>query len=325
MQTILLANPRGFCAGVERAIAIVERALEQFGAPIYVRHEVVHNRFVVDGLKAKGAIFIENLADVPPGATLIFSAHGVPEAVRSEAARRGFKLFDATCPLVTKVHREVQRLHEQGYQIVMIGHKGHPEVEGTMGQASGGMHLVETVADVAMLELGKVGVGDDPKVVHSKASEPQKFAYVTQTTLSVDDAAEIVAALRLRFPGIVGPKKDDICYATQNRQDAVKVMIGRIDLLLVVGSQTSSNSNRLREVAANAGIAAYLVDGAEQIDPAWLAGKTRIGLTAGASAPEVLVDGVVERLQELGAGQVARLEGVAENVNFPLPKELIQP
>ncbi|MBI5861490.1 MAG: 4-hydroxy-3-methylbut-2-enyl diphosphate reductase [Rhodocyclales bacterium] len=323
MQTILLANPRGFCAGVERAIAIVERALEQFGAPIYVRHEVVHNRFVVDGLKAKGAIFIENLADVPPGATLIFSAHGVPESVRSEAARRDFKLFDATCPLVTKVHREVQRLHEQGYQIVMIGHKGHPEVEGTMGQASGGMHLVETVADVALLEPGKAGVGDDPKVVQSKASEPQKFAYVTQTTLSVDDAAEIVAALRLRFPGIVGPKKDDICYATQNRQDAVKAMIGRIDLLLVVGSQTSSNSNRLREVAANAGIAAYLVDGAEQIDPAWLAGKTRIGLTAGASAPEVLVDGVVERLQELGAGQVARLEGVAENVNFPLPKELL--
>ncbi|MDO8347776.1 MAG: 4-hydroxy-3-methylbut-2-enyl diphosphate reductase [Rugosibacter sp.] len=338
MQTILLANPRGFCAGVERAIAIVERALEQFGAPIYVRHEVVHNRFVVDGLKAKGAIFIENLADVPPGATLIFSAHGVPEAVRSEAARRGFKLFDATCPLVTKVHREVQRLHEQGYQIVMIGHKGHPEVEGTMGQASGGMHLVETVADVALLELEKVpegdtkvvqskqsaGVGDDPKVVQSKASESQKLAYVTQTTLSVDDAAEIVAALRLRFPGIVGPKKDDICYATQNRQDAVKAMIGRIDLLLVVGSQTSSNSNRLREVAANAGIAAYLVDGAEQIDPAWLAGKTRIGLTAGASAPEVLVDGVVQRLQELGVGRVERLEGVPENVNFPLPKELIR-
>jgi len=280
-----------------------------------VRHEVVHNRFVVDNLKAKGAIFIEDLADVPAGATLIFSAHGVSEKVRSEAAVRGFKLFDATCPLVTKVHREVKRLHEQGYEIVMIGHKGHPEVEGTMGQANGGMHLVATVADVAHLKLGVGGT----------APQPPKLAYVTQTTLSVDDAAEIVAALRASFPDIVGPKKDDICYATQNRQDAVKAMLGMIDVLIVVGSQASSNSNRLREVAANAGIAAYLVDGADQVEAAWLSGKTRIGLTAGASAPEVLVGGVVKRLQALGAGPVELLDGIVENVNFPLPKELAPP
>jgi len=312
MQTILLANPRGFCAGVERAIAIVEQALQKFGAPIYVRHEVVHNRFVVDDLKAKGAIFIEDLAEVPAGATLIFSAHGVPQAVRAEAAERGFKVFDATCPLVTKVHIEVSRLRKQGYEIVMIGHKGHPEVEGTLGQATGGMHLVESVADVAALNIEKVGDGNTAP----------KLAYVTQTTLSVDDTQTIVAALQKRFPAILGPKKDDICYATQNRQDAVKAMAGRMDVMIVVGSKNSSNSNRLREVAENGGVAAYLVDHAGQIDPAWLAGKPRIGVTAGASAPELLVSGVVARLQALGATQVERLDGVVEVVNFPLPKEL---
>ena len=309
MQTILLANPRGFCAGVERAIAIVERALEQFGAPIYVRHEVVHNRFVVDDLKAKGAIFIEDLADVPTGATLIFSAHGVSQAVREEAATRGFKLFDATCPLVTKVHMEVARLHKQGFEIVMIGHKGHPEVEGTMGQAPGGMHLVENVADVAQLKLG---VGDTA----------MKLAYVTQTTLSVDDTKIIVTALQQRFPSIVGPKKDDICYATQNRQDAVKAMAGRMDVMIVVGSKNSSNSNRLREVAETEGIPAYLVDDAEHINPAWLIGKKVIGITAGASAPEVLVNGVITHLKALGAHDVALLDGVVENVTFALPREL---
>jgi 4-hydroxy-3-methylbut-2-enyl diphosphate reductase len=309
MQTILLANPRGFCAGVERAIAIVERALEQFGAPIYVRHEVVHNRFVVDDLKAKGAIFIEDLADVPTGATLIFSAHGVSQAVREEAATRGFKLFDATCPLVTKVHMEVARLHKQGFEIVMIGHKGHPEVEGTMGQATGGMHLVENVADVAQLKLG---VGDTA----------MKLAYVTQTTLSVDDTKIIVTALQQRFPSIVGPKKDDICYATQNRQDAVKAMAGRMDVMIVVGSKNSSNSNRLREVAETEGIPAYLVDDAEHINPAWLIGKKVIGITAGASAPEVLVNGVITHLKALGAHDVALLDGVVENVTFALPREL---
>ena len=310
MQTILLANPRGFCAGVERAIAIVEQALQKFGAPIYVRHEVVHNRFVVDDLKAKGAIFIEDLAEVPAGATLIFSAHGVSQAVRAEAAERGFKLFDATCPLVTKVHIEVSRLHKQGYEIVMIGHKGHPEVEGTMGQATGRMHLVENVADVERLKLGAADTA---------------LAYVTQTTLSVDDTQTIVAALKKRFPAIVGPKKNDICYATQNRQDAVKAMAGRIDVMIVVGSQNSSNSNRLREVAEKGGSTAYLVDSAAQIDPAWLVGKPCIGVTAGASAPEILVSGVVSRLQALGAGQVELLDGVAENVDFPLPRELTAP
>lgn len=309
MQTILLANPRGFCAGVERAIAIVEQALQKFGAPIYVRHEVVHNRFVVDDLKAKGAIFIEDLADVPAGATLIFSAHGVSQAVREEAATRGFKLFDATCPLVTKVHLEVSRLHKQGFDIVMIGHKGHPEVEGTMGQATGGMHLVENVADVAQL---KIGVDDTA----------MKLAYVTQTTLSVDDTQTIVTALKERFPAIVGPKKDDICYATQNRQDAVKAMANRIDVMIVVGSKNSSNSNRLREVAETEGIPAYLVDDAEHISPTWLIGKNVIGVTAGASAPEVLVNGVIARLKTLGAHDVALLDGVVENVTFALPKEL---
>jgi 4-hydroxy-3-methylbut-2-enyl diphosphate reductase len=307
---ILLATPRGFCAGVERAIAIVERALEKFGAPIYVRHEVVHNRYVVDGLKAKGAVFVEELDEVPDGATVIFSAHGVPQAVRREAEARGLLVFDATCPLVTKVHLEVSRLHKQGYEIVMIGHKGHPEVEGTMGQATGVMYLVESVEDVAGL---RVGEGDTAPL-----------AYVTQTTLSVDDAQVVVSALRARYPGIVGPKKDDICYATQNRQDAVKAMAGKVDVVVVVGSKNSSNSNRLREVAAIGGVPAYLVDGAEQIDPQWLRGRSRIGLTAGASAPEVLVDGVIARLQALGAERVEVLPGVAEDVNFPLPKALTE-
>ena len=310
-MNILLANPRGFCAGVERAIAIVECALEKFGAPIYVRHEVVHNRYVVDGLKAKGAVFVEELDEVPDGATVIFSAHGVPLSVRIEADKRGLKVFDATCPLVTKVHLEVSRLHKQGYEIVMIGHKGHPEVEGTMGQATGPMYLVESGADVARL---KVGAGDTAPL-----------AYVTQTTLSVDDARVIVHALMARFPHIIGPRKDDICYATQNRQDAVKAMAGRVDVVIVVGSKNSSNSNRLREVAAIGGIPAYLVDGADQIDAAWLEGDARVGVTAGASAPEVLVNGVVQRLKELGADHVESLDGAAEDVNFPLPKELILP
>jgi 4-hydroxy-3-methylbut-2-enyl diphosphate reductase len=313
---ILLANPRGFCAGVERAIAIVERALEKFGAPIYVRHEVVHNRYVVDGLKAKGAVFVEELAEVPDGATVIFSAHGVPQSVRIEAEKRGLKVFDATCPLVTKVHLEVARLHKQGYEIVMIGHKGHPEVEGTMGQATGPMYLVENVADVATLKV--------PEGTQSAgAGDTAPLAYVTQTTLSVDDARVIVHALMARFPKIVGPRKDDICYATQNRQDAVKAMAGKVDVVIVVGSKNSSNSNRLREVAAIGGIPAYLVDGADQIDAAWLAANARVGVTAGASAPEVLVNGVVERIRALGAGSVETLDGAAENVNFPLPKELL--
>ena len=305
---ILLANPRGFCAGVERAITIVERALEKFGAPIYVRHEVVHNKYVVDDLKAKGAIFIEDLKDVPDNATLIFSAHGVPQSVRVEAAQRGLNIFDATCPLVTKVHIEVSRLAKQGFEIIMIGHRGHPEVEGTMGQTEGKMYLVEDVVDVANLSVG----ADNPPL-----------AYVTQTTLSVDDAATIIKALKARFPNIIGPKKDDICYATQNRQDAVKAMAGKVDLMIVVGSKNSSNSNRLREVAAKDGAAAYLVDGADQIDPAWLSGNPRIGISAGASAPEILVSGVVQRLKELGANNVTTLDGVEENVNFPLPKELL--
>ena len=303
---ILLANPRGFCAGVERAITIVERALEKFGAPIYVRHEVVHNKFVVEGLREKGAIFIESLDEVPSGATLIFSAHGVPQSVRKEAEARGLKVFDATCPLVTKVHIEVSRLHDQGYTIVMIGHKGHPEVEGTMGQARGAMYLVEDVADVAALPV----------------SADAAIAYVTQTTLSVDDAQTIVEALRARYPTIVGPKKDDICYATQNRQDAVKVMAPQVDVVIVVGSVTSSNSNRLRELAEKLGVPAYLVDDAQGIDTRWLRGKTHIGVTAGASAPEVLVAGVISRLQELDSGVVVALDGVPEKVNFPVPKEL---
>ncbi|MBT9517429.1 MAG: 4-hydroxy-3-methylbut-2-enyl diphosphate reductase [Methyloversatilis discipulorum] len=306
---VLLANPRGFCAGVERAIAIVERALEQYGAPIYVRHEVVHNKFVVDSLRAKGAIFIDDLALVPQGATLIFSAHGVPQTVRHDASSRGLRVFDATCPLVTKVHVEVAKMRDAGREIIMIGHKGHPEVEGTMGQAEGGMYLVETVADVQSLQV----------------TDPDKLAYVTQTTLSVDDAQIIVDALRARFPTIVGPKRDDICYATQNRQDAVKFMAPRSDLVLVVGSPNSSNSNRLREVAEQFGVPAHLIDNASQIDPAWLAGRKRIGVTAGASAPEVLVDAVIARLRELGAASVRTLDGTPENVNFPLPKELAQP
>jgi len=311
-MNILLANPRGFCAGVERAIAIVERALEKFGAPIYVRHEVVHNRFVVDGLKAKGAVFVEELDEVPDGATLIFSAHGVSKAVRSEAERRGLKIFDATCPLVTKVHLEVERHRKQGREVVMIGHRGHPEVEGTMGQGESGMHLVESIADIATL---KVGSGGTAQFV--------PLAYVTQTTLSVDDAAGIVVALKARFPEIVGPKKDDICYATQNRQDAVKELAARVGLVIVVGSQNSSNSNRLREVAQNLGVPAYLVDNATQIDPAWIVEKVGVGVTAGASAPEVLVTEVVERLKTLGAGGVQTLQGAEEGVNFPLPKELM--
>ncbi len=306
VMPIILANPRGFCAGVERAIAIVERALEQFGAPIYVRHEVVHNKFVVDGLRQRGAIFIEALSDVPPGATLIFSAHGVPKSVRDEAAARGLRIFDATCPLVTKVHVEVGKMRAEGREIIMIGHKGHPEVEGTMGQSTAGMYLVETADDVATLQV----------------ANPSALAYVTQTTLSVDDAAVIVAALRQRFPDIVGPKKDDICYATQNRQDAVRVLAEDCDLVLVVGSVTSSNSNRLREVAALLGREAYLIDRAEHIDPVWLKNAPRIGVTAGASAPEVLVEEVVARLHELGAGSVQNLDGVIEDVKFPLPSGL---
>jgi 4-hydroxy-3-methylbut-2-enyl diphosphate reductase len=303
---IILANPRGFCAGVERAIAIVERALAQFGAPIYVRHEVVHNKFVVEGLRGRGAIFIESLDEVPSGATLIFSAHGVPKSVRDDAAARGLRVFDATCPLVTKVHVEVSKMRAEGREIIMIGHKGHPEVEGTMGQSAGGMYLVETVDDVAKLDV----------------PNPALLAYVTQTTLSVDDAAAIVTALRAKFPEIVGPKKDDICYATQNRQDAVRALAQDCDLVLVVGSVTSSNSNRLREVAALLGREAHLIDRADNIDSAWLQGSPRIGVTAGASAPEVLVEEVVARLHTLGAGAVTNLDGVVEDVKFPLPTGL---
>lgn len=303
---VMLANPRGFCAGVDRAIAIVEQALAKFGAPVYVRHEVVHNKFVVDDLKAKGAVFIEALTDVPPGSTLVFSAHGVPKAVRAEAAARGLNVFDATCPLVTKVHVEIAKMREHGREIVMIGHAGHPEVEGTMGQCDGGVYLVESVGDVA----------------HLVVQDPARLAYVTQTTLSVDDAADIVAALRQRFPDIVGPKKDDICYATQNRQDAVKFMTPRVDVVIVVGSPNSSNSNRLREVASNRGIPAYMVDRAEQLQAGWIAGKRRVGVTAGASAPEVLVAEVLARLKALGAVHVHELDGVVENITFPLPKGL---
>jgi 4-hydroxy-3-methylbut-2-enyl diphosphate reductase len=305
-KSIFIATPRGFCAGVDRAITIVERALEKYGRPIYVRHEVVHNRTVVDNLKAKGAIFVEDLADVPVGATLVFSAHGVPQSVRDEADRRGFRVFDATCPLVTKVHKQVVKMRKEGYEIVMIGHKGHPEVAGTMGQADGGMYLVETPADAEALEVG----------------QPERLAYVTQTTLSVDDAAEIVAALRRRFPAIIGPKKDDICYATQNRQDAVKRLTEQVDLVIVVGSPTSSNSNRLREVAAKAGVDAYMVDTASQIQPAWLEGRQSIGVTAGASAPEILVQEVIARLQQTSPADIRPLGGIEENVTFQLPKEL---
>ncbi|HUX29647.1 MAG TPA: 4-hydroxy-3-methylbut-2-enyl diphosphate reductase [Thiobacillus sp.] len=304
---ILLANPRGFCAGVDRAIAIVESALAKFGAPIYVRHEVVHNTYVVNDLKAKGAIFVEVLDEVPTGATVIFSAHGVSQAVRAEAETRGLNVFDATCPLVTKVHIEVSKMRNKGFEIVMIGHKGHPEVEGTLGQSSGGMYLVETPEDVASLRV----------------TDPDKLAYVTQTTLSVDDAARVVDALRARFPNITGPKKDDICYATQNRQDAVKALAPQCDVVIVVGSPTSSNSNRLREVAENLGVPAYMVDNASEIDPQWVSGKKRVGVTAGASAPEILVRAVIDRLDQLGIGSVTDLDGVQERVGFPLPKGLV--
>jgi 4-hydroxy-3-methylbut-2-enyl diphosphate reductase len=302
---VILANPRGFCAGVERAIDIVERALELHGAPIYVRHEIVHNRYVVENLRAKGAVFVEELDEVPAGSTVIFSAHGVSKAVRADAERRGLKVFDATCPLVTKVHVEVTRMLREGYQVVMIGHRGHPEAEGTMGQSTRGMHLVETVDDVARLE-----------------PRSAKLAYVTQTTLSVDDAAAIIAALKARFPQIAGPKKDDICYATQNRQDAVKFMAPQCDVVIVVGSPNSSNSNRLREVSENIGVPAYLVDSAQDLRPEWVAGKRRIGVTAGASAPEVLVDELIARLKALGARSVRPLDGITERVVFSLPREL---
>ena len=303
---ILLAEPRGFCAGVDRAIEIVERALTKFGAPIYVRHEIVHNTFVVNDLKAKGAIFIEDLNDVPPGATLIFSAHGVSKAVQADAQARGFSVFDATCPLVTKVHVEVAKLHKEGFEFIMIGHKGHPEVEGTMGQLDSGIHLVEDVADVARVQ----------------PQQTAKLALVTQTTLSMDDASEIAAAVKARFPTVREPKQQDICYATQNRQDAIKVMSPQVDVVIVVGSPTSSNSNRLREVAQKLGTASYMVDHADEIQPQWLEGCLRVGLTAGASAPDVLVQAVIARLRALGAVSVRKMDGVVETVKFPLPKGL---
>ena len=303
---VLLAKPRGFCAGVDRAIEIVERALSIHGAPIYVRHEVVHNKFVVDDLRAKGAVFVEDLDEVPSGSTVIFSAHGVSQAVRQHADSRNLRVFDATCPLVTKVHVEVAKLREQGREIVMIGHHGHPEVEGTMGQSKGGMYLVEKPADVAALQVG----------------DESNLAFVTQTTLSVDDASQIIAALRARFPKITGPRKDDICYATQNRQDAIKALAQRCDLVIVVGSPNSSNSNRLREVAANQGVSAYMVDNARELKAEWVDGRSCIGITAGASAPEVLVQEVVTRLRELGATEVSELDGITERVTFPLPKNL---
>jgi 4-hydroxy-3-methylbut-2-enyl diphosphate reductase len=305
-QEIVLAEPRGFCAGVDRAIEIVERALKKFGAPIYVRHEIVHNTYVVNDLKQKGAIFIEDLADVPPGATLVFSAHGVSQAVRREAAERGFSVFDATCPLVTKVHVEVAKLHKEGYEFIMIGHKGHPEVEGTMGQLSEGIHLVEDVADVQKVKLAR----------------PEKLAVVTQTTLSVDDAAEILAAVKQRFPQVREPKRQDICYATQNRQDAIKLMAPQVDVVIVVGSPTSSNSNRLQELAERLGTPAYMVDQPEDLQPQWLDGMRRVGLTAGASAPDILVQQVIDRLRAMGALSVRKLPGVEETVRFPLPMGL---
>lgn len=303
---LLLANPRGFCAGVDRAIAIVERALTLFGAPIYVRHEVVHNTFVVNDLKTKGAIFIEDLAEVPPGSTLIYSAHGVPLHVRAQALSLELNVFDATCPLVTKVHNEVAHMRQQGMEIIMIGHRGHPEVEGTMGQVNGGMYLVETPSDVDQLTV----------------NNPDKLAFVTQTTLSVDDAARVIEVLRARFPAIVGPKKDDICYATQNRQDAVKSLAQQCDTVIVVGSPNSSNSNRLREVAQHQGIPAYMVDHASQIQVEWLQNKQRIGITAGASAPEVLVQAVVQQLREYGVSDLTELSGIQENIIFAMPKAL---
>ncbi|MBI3044844.1 MAG: 4-hydroxy-3-methylbut-2-enyl diphosphate reductase [Betaproteobacteria bacterium] len=303
---VLLANPRGFCAGVDRAIEIVERALALHGAPIYVRHEVVHNKFVVADLGAKGAVFVEDLSEVPEGATVIFSAHGVSQAVRCQAKARRLRVFDATCPLVTKVHVEAAKMREHGREIVMIGHRGHPEVEGTMGQSAGGMYLVERPEDVARLRV----------------RDEDNLAFVTQTTLSVDDAQQTINALKARFPAIVGPKKDDICYATQNRQDAVKALARRCDVVIVVGSPNSSNSNRLREVAENQGVAAYMVDNASELDPRWVSKQGVVGVTAGASAPEVLVLDVVERLKTLGAERVGQLDGIEERVTFPLPKGL---
>ncbi len=306
LEEIVMAEPRGFCAGVDRAIEIVERALTKFGAPIYVRHEIVHNTYVVNDLKSKGAIFIEELAEVPPGATLVFSAHGVSQAVRREAAARGFSVFDATCPLVTKVHVEVAKLHKEGYDFIMIGHKGHPEVEGTMGQLTEGIYLVEDVADVDRVQV----------------DQADKLAVVTQTTLSVDDAAEILAAVKRRFPKVREPKQQDICYATQNRQDAVKVLAPAVDVVVVVGSPTSSNSNRLRELAQRLGTAGHMVDSPDDLKPEWFEGKRRVGLTAGASAPDILVQQVIERLRALGAVSVRSLAGAVETVHFPLPKGL---
>jgi len=303
---ILLAEPRGFCAGVDRAIEIVERALEKFGPPIYVRHEIVHNTYVVDDLKAKGAVFIDDLDDVPPGSTVVFSAHGVSKAVQAEARERGLEIFDATCPLVTKVHIEVAKLAREGYEFIMIGHKGHPEVEGTMGQVDHGIHLVEDVADAALVQ----------------PAQTDKLALVTQTTLSVDDAAQIKAALRERFANIREPKQQDICYATQNRQDAVKVMSGQVEVVIVVGSPTSSNSNRLAELARKLGVPSYMVDSAAELKAEWLEGKSRVGLTAGASAPEVLVERVISRIKSLGAVSVRKMDGIEETVKFPLPKGL---
>ncbi len=306
MEQVLLAEPRGFCAGVDRAIEIVERALEKFGRPIYVRHEIVHNTHVVNDLKNRGAIFIEELDEVPPGATLVFSAHGVSQAVQREAKARGFRIFDATCPLVTKVHVEVAKLHKEGYEFIMIGHKGHPEVEGTMGQLDSGIHLVEDVADVARVQ----------------PSQTDRLAVVTQTTLSVDDAAAIMAAVKARFSNIQSPKQQDICYATQNRQDAVKLLATQVDAVVVVGSPTSSNTNRLRELAERLGVPAYMVDDASELQDAWFDGRSSIGVTAGASAPEDLVQGVVQRLKALGAVSVRSLDGVRETTKFPLPKGL---
>jgi 4-hydroxy-3-methylbut-2-enyl diphosphate reductase len=306
VQEILLAEPRGFCAGVDRAIDIVEAAIAKFGRPIYVRHEIVHNTYVVNDLKTKGAIFIEELSDVPPGATLVFSAHGVSKAVQAEAEARGFTIFDATCPLVTKVHVEVAKLHKEGYEFIMIGHKGHPEVEGTMGQLPDGIHLVEDVHDV----------------VNAHPKQTELLAVVTQTTLSVDDAAEILQAVKARFPKVREPKQQDICYATQNRQDAVKLMAPQIDVLVVVGSPTSSNSNRLRELGSRMGADSYMIDSAEELQNEWFIGKHRVGLTAGASAPEVLVQDVIHRLRALGATSIRKLDGVTETIKFPLPKGL---
>jgi 4-hydroxy-3-methylbut-2-enyl diphosphate reductase len=306
IQEILLSEPRGFCAGVERAIEIVEKALAKFGRPIYVRHEIVHNTFVVNDLKNKGAIFIEDLDDVPPGATLVFSAHGVSRAIQNDAQKRGFKIFDATCPLVTKVHVEVAKLHKLGYEFIMIGHKGHPEVEGTMGQLESGIHLVEDVADVASI----------------RPRQSERLAVVTQTTLSVDDAAEIMAAVKAHFPSVREPKQQDICYATQNRQNAVKIMSAQVDVVVVVGSPTSSNSNRLQELAARLGVKAYMVENANMLQASWFAGKSRVGVTAGASAPEVLVQDVIIQLREMGAVSVRKMDGVKETIKYPLPTGL---